>query len=262
MPEVKLPEVKLPEVKLPELPELPSLPTAKDAKDLYRNMKLPRVRLEYDNFGVPCGEYFGLEEGKSLIPTMKWAMGEHGFEEQDEEIMRELARNLDLDRLREMFVRYAGADERMDEDEFKKFVRILHMTDEHAHMFWRFCDINKDGHIDTDEFLFGLERMTCARAWLRFCPTCDYENECAYCIQISRECVQCNRSLWCPPHWQEHPGRCHKVRSAEAAEAKAAKARADAAAEAPAADAAPAEAEEQHVESQGIENLAHHLARH
>ena len=49
-------------------------------------------------------------------------------------------------------------------------------------------DADGSGTIDKDEFRIALTNMQGARAWLRYCPTCLYENTCEYCETVQDSC--------------------------------------------------------------------------
>lgn len=130
-----------------------------------------------------------------------------GAPDEDGEL-KDLSRAIDLDKLRSAFFLYAGPDERMDQDEFKSFVKKLKLSESIAERLWSNLDVDKNGIVDADEFTEGLETMTRARAWLRFCPTCDFENSCEYCVSKEiANCFLCSPERFCPKHWDQHPGK-------------------------------------------------------
>ena len=144
--------------------------------------------------GMPFGEVFGLKEGKSLAPeiNVRWKsvkaddiLDAMGLDD-DEAEFRDLAKALDLDNLRPPLFKLPP-DERMDEEEFKLFTRKQKLSEAVSESLWRNLDVDGNGIVDADEFTMALETMTKARAWLRFCPTCDFANECPYCV----ECADC-----------------------------------------------------------------------
>jgi hypothetical protein len=115
-----------------------------------------------------------------------------------------LSKALDLDLLRSAFFRHAGPDERMDKEEFFLFAKKLNIADELIDKLWCTLDLDRNGVVDAYEFVETLDAMTRARAWLRFCPTCNYDNSCAFCAACSL-CPHCS-FRFCPRHWREHPG--------------------------------------------------------
>ena len=74
-----------------------------------------------------------------------------------------------------------------------------------ADRLWKLLDIDGNGIVDVDEFTTTMSNMTNARAWLRYCPTCDFMNECDFCKSVV-DCPNCTRETFCPKHWSEHPG--------------------------------------------------------
>lgn len=187
LPSVPLPQVQLPQVKVPEL-------------------AMPRISVGLpSNFGVPYGDFFGLEDGKTLLPDFKVRFGADAEQLEQEEEIRDLSKALDLERLKVEFVKYAGPDEQMDEEEFKLFAKKMKMSERIQEMLWRMFDVDGNGIVDADEFTDGLANLQAARAWLRFCPTCDFDNSCDYCVEVGRTCNDCNRERWCPKCWADHP---------------------------------------------------------
>ena len=64
----------------------------------------------------------------------------------------------------------------------------------------------KSGVVDEDEILRGIHNLTLARAWLRYCPTCAFENQCEFCTKVCVRCEMCSPEIFCPMHWKVHPG--------------------------------------------------------
>ena len=80
------------------------------------------------------------------------------------------------------------------------------MSEDIAERLWVMLDTDKNGVVDADEFTTALHCMSLARAWLRYCPNCEFGNSCDYCVEI-KDCDYCTPERFCPKHWQEHPGR-------------------------------------------------------
>ena len=57
------------------------------------------------------------------------------------------------------------------------------------------------------EFSSALRNMQQARAWLRYCPTCEFRNDCAYCHECNTDCTKCTESVFCASCWADHPAR-------------------------------------------------------
>ena len=206
-----MPEITMPEITLPSLPSLPQVDIPlPDMPEVH----VPVMSVSTKNIGMPFGEVFGLKEGKSLAPeiNVRWKsvkaddiLDAMGLDD-DEAEFRDLAKALDLDNLRKEFFKYAGPDERMDEEEFKLFTRKQKLSEAVSESLWRNLDVDGNGIVDADEFTMALETMTKARAWLRFCPTCDFANECPYCVECA-DCRECTPERFCPRHWNDHPDR-------------------------------------------------------
>lgn len=124
----------------------------------------------------------------------------------DDESVRHLAHSLPVDELRETFFKCAGPDERMDQDEFQRFVRLLNISETTAQKLWVMADTDRNGVIDANEIIHLLTAMTRARSQSRFCPTCDFRQSCEYCMSC-KSCASCSLELFCPTHWALHPGR-------------------------------------------------------
>ena len=199
-----LPSVGLPG--LPELPQLPGMPNIPLPTVPEVSMpSIPRVtNVSFKDVGVPFGEWVGLPEGKSLLPSARFAWSEEQQLEEEASEIHGLTQAVDLDALRVAFTKYAGADERMDEDEFKLFTKHMKMAPHLADNLWRMFDSDGNGIVDAEEFSSGIHALTQARAWLRYCPTCDYDRTCPYCIEV-QACAHCTRERFCADHWKNHP---------------------------------------------------------
>jgi len=119
--------------------------------------------------------------------------------------LADVARCLDLDKLRSSWERFAGPDDSMDWEEYQLFMKAVGLPDEHAANMWKIMDSDKSGQVDSDEFNSVLTSMTGARAWLRYCPDCHYENTCDFCMLVA-DCPKCSAYRFCPEHWADHPG--------------------------------------------------------
>jgi len=209
MPSVNLPSVDLSGVTVPKLNSivLPSLPQVHLPLPDLPEVSVPKVA--FSTKGMGWGE------DQSILPTvnMSWHtlgrgdLGVFGIDLVDEEKeMRDLSKAIDLDKLRTAFFKYAGPDERMDEEEFKLFTKKMKLSETVSESLWRNLDVDGNGIVDADEFTTALETMTKARAWLRFCPTCDFSNSCDYCVSIA-DSSESTPERFGPRHWNEHPDR-------------------------------------------------------
>jgi len=116
------------------------------------------------------------------------------------------------------FDRFAGADRVMDEQEFNRFTKAINLPRQHASLLWRILDRDGSGEVARDEFTATLEEFQRARQWSRYCPNCDYLNDCSYCRECNANCEKCNERTFCARCWEEHPGR-HSAKHAAAATA-------------------------------------------
>ena len=101
---------------------------------------------------------------------------------------------------------YPCPDERMDADEFKRFAKVLHLSEMTAQKLWKIADRDQNGVIDAKELHDLLTERTKVRSQTRFCPTCDFRQTCEYCV-LCKSCADCSRQLFCPTHWELHPAR-------------------------------------------------------
>lgn len=128
-----------------------------------------------------------------------------------------LARTIDVDNLTKKFERFAGLDDVMTKDEFDEFIQESHLSRAVSRALWTMLDSDQSGTVSRDEFRHCLRRMQATRAWLRFCPTCDFTNDCPYCQECNFTCNKCNERVFCAQHWAVHPGR-QKAAAAEEVE--------------------------------------------
>ena len=90
---------------------------------------------------------------------------------------------------------------------FERFSKEINMTRQQATQLWRILDKDGSGQISKDEFGEALTGMHRARAWLRYCPDCIYQNTCAYCLETNSNCPNCNENAYCAACWADHPAR-------------------------------------------------------
>jgi hypothetical protein len=120
--------------------------------------------------------------------------------------LKMLSKHVNLDVLSSAFIRAAGPDSRMDKEEYLRFVKNINLPESLHIPLWDVLDINKDGVVTAVEFNDGLLKMLNSRAWNRFCPACQYDNTCGFCVKVNNECSTCDNERFCPVHWVEHPG--------------------------------------------------------
>ena len=90
---------------------------------------------------------------------------------------------------------------------FWEICRAFGMTHVGAKQLYALFDLNGDGAITEVEVRAAMRALELSRSWARYCPTCSFENECAYCDACAGCTNGCTSSVWCPQHWLTHPGR-------------------------------------------------------
>ena len=123
--------------------------------------------------------------------------------------LKKLSSQIDIDAMRVAFIKYAGPDELMDKDEFARFAKQLSIA-ELAPQLWNAMDRDNSGTVDKREFLDALNNLTTARAWLRYCPICMFENDCALC-DMAANCSECTDALFCHKCWNAHAGSIQEL---------------------------------------------------
>jgi hypothetical protein len=120
---------------------------------------------------------------------------------------KELSATLDITAIGATFGRFAGGDEVMDAQEFERFTKQINLTRQQSSELWQILDRDGSGEVSKDEFSSALTNMQAARAWLRYCPECIYQNLCAYCQECNANCVNCTENAFCASCWADHPAR-------------------------------------------------------
>ena len=105
------------------------------------------------------------------------------------------------------FAKHAGLDETLDREEFFEFATASKLPKATADNLWVLLDSDKSGTVSRAEFSRALRNMQQARAWLRYCPTCEFRNDCAYCHECNTDCTKCTESVFCASCWADHPAR-------------------------------------------------------
>lgn len=127
----------------------------------------------------------------------------------EEEKVNRLAEKIDSNMLGRMtvnFDKYAGADKSMDQEEYQKFMKKTEIPNEIADALWSMLDDDNSGTVERDELVDVVGKLQKAKAWLRFCPTCNYDHNCSYCQECAG-CPDCTDKAWCAECWLEHSGR-------------------------------------------------------
>ena len=119
--------------------------------------------------------------------------------------VKRLAGKLDVEALGKNFGRFAGADEKMDSEEFERFTKSVNISRSQAASLWNVLDRDGSGSVDRTEFGVALENLQKARAWSRYCPDCIYANTCSYCQECNADCDFCTHNSFCAAHWSDHP---------------------------------------------------------
>ncbi len=113
-----------------------------------------------------------------------------------------LSVNMEVDSMNAEFLRRAGPDAKMDPEEFEKFSEALNIDKSTGARLWALMDVDGNGVVDFEEFTGALKLMTQARAWLRYCTICDYDNSCHLCVKCA-DCPNCTGRMFCSRHWAE-----------------------------------------------------------
>ena len=136
--------------------------------------------------------------------------------------VKNLSMRLDVDKLTSTFRRHAGLNDLLTRKEYEAFAAEVGLTRTLASQLWTILDEDRSGAVTTEEFQAGLLKMRQSRAWTRFCPTCRYDNACAYCQEVGATCSKCTEVRFCAEHWDDHPARAHTTAMAAAAAASSA----------------------------------------
>ena len=119
----------------------------------------------------------------------------------------EVTKSVDVDLLGKSFAKFAGSDDSMDMKEFENFTKVLNLTRPQATALWGMLDHDGSGAVSKPEFTSALNRLQQARAWMRYCPDCIYDNTCAYCLETNANCTNCTENAFCSMCWADHPAR-------------------------------------------------------
>ena len=141
-------------------------------------------------------------------------------------LSNQLAANLDLDFFGQSFAKFAGSDGIMDAQEFENYSKKANLSRKQAAHLWEVLDKDNSGEVSMEEFEEALTNFQRARAWLRYCPDCIYQNTCAYCMETNANCTNCTENAFCAACWADHPSRHREVEGGDGDDAQAAAAKA------------------------------------
>ena len=130
-----------------------------------------------------------------------------GLVEKADAKKKNIAQSVDVDNLGKNFNRFAGLDDDMTREEFEEFTKSENMTRATSAALWVMLDKDMSGTVSRDEFRDALLEMQHSKAWLRYCPTCSFDNDCAFCQECNASCNKCTERAYCAACWAQHPGR-------------------------------------------------------
>ena len=161
-------------------------------------------------------------EGGGLLSMIFGAPQADELAREQNATVNSLASKLEVDKLGASFARFAGSDETMDRNEYDEFTKASNITRQQAFALWNILDADNSGQVSKKEFASALANLQAARAWVRYCPDCIYENVCAYCQECNANCSDCNEMSFCAKCWKDHPSK-HRKRNEEEEEMMAQK---------------------------------------
>lgn len=91
--------------------------------------------------------------------------------------------------------------------EFDQFCVEVKISTAVGKQLWAILDRDGSGTVSKDEFHAALLSMQASRRWIRFCPSCEYRNDCPFCAECNSSCPRCNEVAFCAACWSDHPGR-------------------------------------------------------
>ena len=78
-----------------------------------------------------------------------------------------------------------AAPRRRPAQEFDAFCAEQKLNRHVGKALWSILDRDGSGTVSKDEFHSALLSMQASRRWTRFCPSCEYKNECAFCAECN-----------------------------------------------------------------------------
>ena len=118
-----------------------------------------------------------------------------------------LSQELDIDALNEDFKKFAGVDGMLSRAEYDTFIKIKQIPSAIAGVLWSLLDRDNSGEVSKDEFKSALLALRNSQSWSRYCPACEYRNDCAFCQECNSGCPRCSDASFCASCWNDHPGR-------------------------------------------------------
>ena len=91
--------------------------------------------------------------------------------------------------------------------EFELFCVEVKISSAVGKQLWAILDRDGSGTVSKEEFHAALLGMQASRRWIRFCPACEYRNDCSFCHECNTSCPRCNEVAFCAACWADHPGR-------------------------------------------------------
>ena len=121
--------------------------------------------------------------------------------------VQSLSEELDIDALNDDFKKFAGVDGMLSRAEFNTFIKMKQIPSAVAGVLWSLLDRDNSGEVSKDEFKSALLALRNSQSWSRYCPACEYRNECAFCQECNSGCPRCSDNSFCASCWNDHPGR-------------------------------------------------------
>ena len=121
--------------------------------------------------------------------------------------VQSLSEELDIDALNDDFKKFAGVDGMLSRAEFNTFIKMKQIPSAVAGVLWSLLDRDNSGEVSKDEFKSALLALRNSQSWSRYCPACEYRNDCAFCQECNSGCPRCSDASFCASCWNDHPGR-------------------------------------------------------